>query len=392
VARTFVAVIVAAAVAISGPAGAPDAATVSPAPPAAISGGEIHSAYPSSGVSNDIPNRYRNPACASSKSYRFVAVYARPYDRADGYWGAVGQIRAAVARGNSFVHDEAARAGLPRLDLRFGCTSGQVTVLNAVLRTSAYRDSFQTIEYDLMQAGLRDPRVKYWVWYDDSVGNGACGEARKSGDASLAEDNRANHGPDYAVAYATITACGSVASTLLHEATHTMGGVSHTAWGTDRSGHCVDGRDVMCTSGNLCPYTAYDCGKDTYFDPRPRGGEYLYTHWNIAFCVNRYISRVGCTTAPRNLKASHVGYAITLRWNAPSSTGGAPLARYEIYRRSCGDCPFNLLDEIAGTRTSYTDFGIETVMGNRFEYQLRAVNVWADGGPLSGIAGAGFWG
>ncbi len=390
--RTLTAVIVAVVVAISGPAGAPAEAPSTLGAESIFSNGEIHAAYPS-GVANDIPARYRNPVCTNAKQFRSVAVYARPYDKADRYWSTVGQIRSAVTRANAFVHDEAARAGASRLDLKFECNrQGQITVLNVVTRTPAGGDDFAHIEYDLIQAGLRDPLVKYWVWYDDSVSSGACGEARRSGDASLALNNRANRGPDHAIAYATVTACGSVASTLLHEATHTMGAVAESAWGNDRHGHCVDGRDVMCSSGTICSYTQYDCGKDSYFDPRPRSGEYLFNHWNLAFCVNRFISRTGCTTAPRNLKASFSGYAISLRWNAPSSTGGAPLARYEIYRRSCGDCPFNKLVDIAGTRTSYTDFGIETALGNRFEYQLRAVNVWADDGPLSGIAGAGLWG
>ncbi|MEX2458231.1 MAG: fibronectin type III domain-containing protein, partial [Actinomycetota bacterium] len=210
-------------------------------------------------------------------------------------------------------------------------------------------------------------------------------ELRRTGDGSLSETNRSNQGPDFAVAYAHINACGSVASTLLHEATHTMGAVAQDAWGTDRRGHCADGLDLMCTSGRLCPTLRYDCGDDTYFDPAPRRGEYLYTHWNIAFCINRFISRSGCITQPRNLRASYSGYGVTLHWTGPASTGGAPLQTYEIYRRACKDCPLNRIDTVSGSRRSYTDVNF----GFRYEYRVRAINVWQDGGPLSNIAAGG---
>jgi hypothetical protein len=333
----------------------------------------------------DLPSRYRQPVCARSNQYRFVAVYARAADRPDRYWAHVDAIRTAVKRANAFVHDEARRAGVNRLDLRFQCRGKQIEVVNAVVATPSSTDSFETVEYDLKKSGLNDSLAKYWVWYDDATSTGACGEARRTGDGSLSEANRSNQGPDFAVAYAHITACGSVASTLLHEATHTMGAVADAAWGTDRRGHCADGRDVMCTSGRLCPTLRYDCGNDTYFDPAPRRGEYLYTHWNIAFCINRFISRTGCITQPRNLRASYSGYGVTLHWTGPANTGGAPLQIYEIYRRACNTCPLHRIDTVSGSRRSYTDVNL----GFRYEYRVRAINVWQDGGPLSNLAAGG---
>ena len=344
-----------------------------------------------SGYVSDIPASYRAPMCAGAKTFRSVAVYARAADSPDRYWSTVDDIRLAVMRGNAFVHDEAARLGVDRFDFKFACHDGQVLVVNAVLSTPSGNDSFETIEADLRALGLRDPYVKYWVWYDGGVASGACGEARRPGDGTLSEDNPANAGGHHAVAYAHTTACGSVASTLLHEATHTMGAVAPDAWGTDRHGHCADGLDVMCASGNLCSAMRYDCGNDTYFDPRPARGEYLYGHWNVAFCVNRFVSRTGCTSQTRNLRASYSGWAITLRWSPPASSGGAPLWIYEIHRRNCSDCPFHVIDTVNGSRTSYSDLGIETATGNRFQYKVRAINVWRDGGPLSNLASAGLW-
>jgi hypothetical protein len=364
----------------------PGFARTAPAAPETPQEPEIHSRVAGGQVA-DLPARYRRPVCAGPTQYRSIAVYARAADSPDRYWSTVDDVRYAVMRANSFVHDEARRGGVDRMDFKFECTKhGEVSVVNAVLRTSAQADSFETIEYDLRALGLRDARVKYWVWYDGGVPNGTCGEARRPGDGALSETNPANIGGHHAIAYASTTACGSVASTLLHEASHTLGAVDPAAWGTDRHGHCVDGLDIMCSSGRLCPTTRYDCGNDTYFDPHPTKGEYLYSHWNLAFCVNRFISRTGCITHPRNLRASYSGYGVTLRWSAPSSSGGAPLAMYEIHRRTCGDCPWNVHTTVSGSRTSYTD----TNLGFRYSYRVRAVNVWKDGGPLSNIASGGF--
>ena len=216
--------------------------------------------------------------------------------------------------------------------------------------------------------------------------NGACGEARRRATARSPRTTARTRGRDYAVAYAPVTACGSVASTLLHEATHTMGGVAQDAWGTDRRGHCVDGRDIMCTSGNLCPTPRYDCGNDTYFDPKPRRGEYLYTHWNIAFCVNRFISRTGCITQPREpardlLRIRRSPCGGTRRCEHRRGAVGAAT-------RSTGgpasDCPFNRRSTPRAPGPRYSDSGSN--LGFRYEYRVRAVNVWRDGGPLSNLA------
>lgn len=367
------------------PADAREADGAAQATRAAVPAGPVHALYPSGNV-GDLPYEFRGPACVSRNQFRFVAVYARPADAPDRFSSTAVEIRRAVMRANAFVAAEARRLGVGRFDLKFQCRSdGLITVLNAVLRTSSFADSFASIENDLRRLNLDDWRAKYWVWYDDVGRDGVCGEARRPGDGSLSESNRANQGPDYAVAYAPITSCGSVASTLLHEATHTMGAVAHDAWGTDRRGHCTDGLDVMCSSGNLCSSLRYDCGADSYFDPRPRRGEYLYSHWNVAFCLNRFVSRSGCITHPRDLRASSTGYGVALRWRPPAVTGGAPVARYEIQRRNCRDCPWNTVDQVRGSRTSYTDF----TFGFRYEYRVRAVNVWEDAGPVSNVAAGG---
>jgi hypothetical protein len=84
---------------------------------------------------------------------------------------------------------------------------------------------------------------------------------------------------------------------MLHEITHNLGGVQHSAPHMTPGWHCWDGEDVMCyadgTTGSQ-PYTdtvcatgagtipqTYDCGHDDYFNPSPTPGSYLDTHWNV---------------------------------------------------------------------------------------------------------------
>jgi hypothetical protein len=84
---------------------------------------------------------------------------------------------------------------------------------------------------------------------------------------------------------------------MLHEVTHNLGAVQHSAPHSTPNWHCWDGRDVMCYadgSAGSQPYTTtvcnfvggaipqtYDCGHDDYFNPDPAPGSYIATHWNV---------------------------------------------------------------------------------------------------------------
>lgn len=105
---------------------------------------------------------------------------------------------------------------------------------------------------------------------------------------------------------------------MLHEMTHTMGGVQDSAPNSTQGGHCIDGSDVMCyddggTRGNqytdsVCTpaplygmTTAYDCNNDDYFNPSPATGSYLATHWNVSnsiYLVHCTDADPLCTAAP----------------------------------------------------------------------------------------------
>lgn len=105
---------------------------------------------------------------------------------------------------------------------------------------------------------------------------------------------------------------------LLHEMTHTMGGVQGSAPNSTSAGHCTDGLDVMCYDDgspeaaaynpNVCPAPttagipfSYDCNNDDYFNTSPPAGSYLATKWNVfnsVYLLHCAASDPYCTTAP----------------------------------------------------------------------------------------------
>jgi hypothetical protein len=94
-------------------------------------------------------------------------------------------------------------------------------------------------------------------------------------------------------------------TTLLHEITHTLGGVQRNAPNGTTNGHCVDLKDVMCYDDGgkkagqsmvqRCATVQYDCNGEDYFNAAPAAGSYLAANWNVydsaflcspASCVN----------------------------------------------------------------------------------------------------------
>jgi hypothetical protein len=142
--------------------------------------------------------------------------------------------------------------------------------------------------------GLTDP---------DPTGHtdGVWGIAELSGDEAAGTGNDANRG---GLTGMMLTPPGTEPdpsdwqpTVMLHEITHNLGAVHHSAPHSTPAGHCWDGYDVMCyqdgSSGtqpyttSVCPSVAgaisqiYDCGHDDYFNPDPAPGSYLATHWNV---------------------------------------------------------------------------------------------------------------
>ena len=73
---------------------------------------------------------------------------------------------------------------------------------------------------------------------------------------------------------------------------------------------------------------------------------------------------------PYNLNGATYQHSVSLQWNAPNETGGAPIINYYIYRYK-DSSTFEKIDTIGNT-TQYTDNTVEN--GDTYSYQVSAVN------------------
>lgn len=287
----------------------------------------------------------RAVACTeSTEDYRNELVYARPIDKAGRYAHVAPLLRAAANQANGRLDRDSMQFGIPA-DYVFMCDRGAVAVRHAVLPMLSDGDSFSSIVSGLQALGLDDTKVKYWVFYDDTVDGGAAGQGTIHRDDRLAADNANNFGPDYGIAYGVLDA-----RVLMHENAHNLGAVQLSAPHSSGAWHCNDGRDVLCYAdgGPRSAYTSasctgihFDCGNDDYFNPAPAAGSYLASHWNIGSRLNRFVrfgapilappppspppprpqsppSSVGATTpAPaRDTTAPRVGIRVAARYPA----------------------------------------------------------------------------
>ena len=81
--------------------------------------------------------------------------------------------------------------------------------------------------------------------------------------------------------------------------------------------------------------------------------------------------QVTVPSAPRNLTATASSHTIRLSWSAPSSTGGAPITSYKVYRGTSagGESSTPIATT---TSTSFTNSGLSN--GRRYYYRVAAVN------------------
>lgn len=247
--------------------------------------------------------------CVSAASPHFRGLYVVGNDDVDRSATIVPLLRQAIYDASAFLDAEAAGAG-GRARFNVLCDfAGEVHVESRVLPVSSKNMKFSTIVGALQGMGYASTKAKYLVFYDGCVGpepqdltdpSPLCsygGQATIRVDAQAGAGNANNSGPSYAVDYADLLADGPSWATILHEATHTMGGVQHQAPNSTGRFHCSDGLDIMCYddgdgSGyneSECLLTHYDCGMDDYFSVSPPAGSYLAGHWNIAASYNSFI-------------------------------------------------------------------------------------------------------
>jgi len=83
---------------------------------------------------------------------------------------------------------------------------------------------------------------------------------------------------------------------------------------------------------------------------------------------------------PENFKATAVDTShIKLSWGPPANTGGIPIASYEIKRRKVGSVNWVTLPNIAGTKTTITDSGLDK--GTPYDYEITATNSLGTSNP-----------
>ncbi|GLZ75988.1 hypothetical protein Afil01_07950 [Actinorhabdospora filicis] len=165
------------------------------------------------------------------------------------------------------------------------------TITRVVIPQSAMDDPDAGKARDAVEAaGYGRADRKYVVWTENTVcglGWGGRGDQR-TGDA-----NENNWYSGWAMV--GLNGCFGNPDADVHELLHTMGAVHRDAPYATTNGHCFIYGDLMCyDDGGIpnppgrminCPNPGegwIDCNHDSYFNPRPRAGGYLSSHWNIA--------------------------------------------------------------------------------------------------------------
>lgn len=289
--------------------------------------------------------------CAGSTTQRYELVYARPSDRSSRFATVAGQLQSEAMRMSAFV-DAEGRSVDPETSrrLKFGCGSdGRPTVHNRTVRAAGSGGTFSQIVDDLRGSGLdfytdSDARTRYLVYYDAPAASGAAGTGHLFNSNTPGTSSINNTGGMYAVEYRWSSTGRPNWNVLLHEAGHTMGAVPDGAPASSEAGHCTDGQDIMCYSdggsggayrGTVCATEQFDCGRNTYFNPRPGAGSYMATHWNLAASYNLYTSHASLVdeaapTQPTGLVSVGTSdVAASIRWNA--STDASGVTSYRVW-------------------------------------------------------------
>ena len=144
-------------------------------------------------------------------------------------------------------------------------------------------------------ATVRVNGVAHYAVYADGLygGDWVSGIAEMYVDERKSASNNNNRDGLWAMVWGdgSATFSSSHRTTLLHEITHTLGGVQRNAPHGTTNGHCSDRLDVMCyddggmkagqTLTQSCGSVQYDCNSDDYFNAAPAAGSYLATNWNV---------------------------------------------------------------------------------------------------------------
>ncbi len=233
---------------------------------------------------------------------------------------------------------ESARAHGGDRRVRWMTDDCDVRVLSRRVSDAALVD-FNAMIDELRGAGFRRADRTYLLFVDDTT---YCGIATAPRDDS-ATDNRADRVAGYARVDRGCWGAGDAGyhSIAAHELFHTLGAVQSSAPNATSGAHCTDEHDLLCyddgsgsgvrtvcrdgdgeTSGAGDGFDRLlDCRGDDYFNPRPRSGTYLATHWNTADSARLHDPDArepsgggggGGSSSPPSPTGNPVGYAFWL--------------------------------------------------------------------------------
>lgn len=307
----------------------------------------------------------RAPACGTT--YVQHVLYGRPTGAPNRYTTVKGSIQFQMRVMNAQLDTDSLASGGVHSDYRVLCDATGLIRVDAFTASST---DYGVIVNGARSAGFDDPTRDYTIFWDGSE-PGICGQANLVKNSSPGLNNPNNDGGGYAVVYG---GCWT-ASVAMHENGHNQGAVQDLAPDWDGSGHCVEGRDVMCypTSSFLvfCPSRLFfDCDYDTYYDAAPEPGEWLSTHWNIGDRANRFILYGGVRVPDAPLLGGFAGDAqVSLSWTAPADNG-AFITAYKVFRNGA------LRATLGATATSFAESGLTN--GVTLTYAVKATNAKGD--------------
>ena len=244
---------------------------------------------------------------ASQRQIKVVYAYAAGEQDRSPQWSDA--LQADVSTIQQYLALQTGGRRALRFDMGTECGPQYVDIQVVALPQSRayYRDDptqFNRLAHDVAVAlgPLAGPRDVF-ILGDQLTDDDVWGIAQVLGDDSPGASNATNQGGLTAIMWTNPSTQPDPVSwwqptVMLHEITHNLGGVQHSAPHMTPGWHCWDGEDVMCyDDGSLTPPQhyqntfcttgtgtipqTYDCGHDDYFNPDPTPGSYLDTHWNV---------------------------------------------------------------------------------------------------------------
>ena len=297
---------------------------------------------------------------------KYKVVYAYPADQAN----RIGQYAPVIAKLVRDAADKLVGASGGALGLRVdqGTECGPQYLDIATVRLGQSLSQYARLGSGVFDAVTRDTRDALGplpatqktnvLLFADYLGpaTGFGGQGSLWSDDVPGSENLSNSAGNFAVIYGwgepwfEAYAESYAADAVLHEVTHTLGGVQASAPHASGAGHCNDDWDVMCYSDGgprsslfvRCAgdgqHEVYDCGADDYFAFAPTPGSYLDGHWNVRSSV--YLCALARCTAPAQRPSARLSGPASAEEGATSgfdaSASSDPDGRIVAYRWSAG--------------------------------------------------------